>query len=307
VAPEISVIVPAYNAALTVDTTIDSVLAQTFGDFELIVVDDGSRDATPDVVASRDDPRVHLIRSENRGVSSARNLGLEHASGTYLAFLDSDDAWLPEKLERQHAALESAPEAGVCFASAQVVDDEFLAIGLDPAVDRRDFTKALLLEGNIIAGGGSSVMARASLVEGAGGFDTQLSQCADWDMWLRLSSVTRFIPLEDALVQYRSAPGSMSSNPDLLEQDTFALLDKFYARPHASAYSGVRRRAYANQWLVCAGTYLHAGRRRDALRCVAAGLRSDPRTVERVVSLPVRRLRRGARTGVHAPPPSARE
>jgi hypothetical protein len=126
-------------------------------------------------------------------------------------------------------------------------------------------------------------------------------------MWLRLSSITGFIPLEETLVLYRSAPGSMSSNPDLLERDTFAMLDAFYAGPHAETYRRVRRRAYANQWMVCAGTYLHAGRTRDALRCAAAGLRSDPRTIDRVISLPVRRLRRGARTGARAPAPSARE
>ena len=304
--PELSVIIPAYNAARTIGPAVDSVLAQTFADFELIVIDDGSRDATADAVEAYDDARLSLVRSENRGVSAARNLGLEHASGSFVAFLDADDAWRPEKLERQHASLASAPEAGVCFASAQVVDDGLRAIGLDPAVDRRDFTEALLLEGNIIAGGGSSVMARASLVERLGGFDAELSQCADWDMWLRLSSITGFIPLADALVQYRSAPGSMSSNPDLLEQDTIALLDKFYASQAASAYGRVRRRAYANQWMVCAGTYLQAGRKRDAVRCAAAGLRSDPRTVDRLISLPVRRLRRGARTGAHAPSPSAR-
>ena len=87
----------------------------------------------------------------------------------------------------------------------------------------------------------------------------------------------------------------MSSNPHLLERDTFAMLDKFYSGPRSAAYERVRNRAYANQWMVCAGTYLHAHRFRDAFRCVGAGLRSDPRTVSRVAALPVRWARRTLR------------
>jgi glycosyltransferase involved in cell wall biosynthesis len=271
-----------------VGTAVDSVLAQTFVDLELIVVDDGSRDDTAEVVRARDDRRLNLVRTENRGVAAARNRGLALAAGPYVAFLDADDAWEPTKLERQHLAMTETPRVGLCFASAQVVDNDLQPIGMDRAVDRSDYSQALLLEGNIVAGGGSSVLARTSVVHEAGCFDPGLSQCADWDMWLRLSTTTRFLPLQDALVLYRSAPGTMSSDPELLERDTFAMLDKFYAEAASAAYEGVRKRAYANQWMVCAGTYLHAGRLRESLRCVVAGLHSDPRTVSRLVSLPAR-------------------
>jgi glycosyltransferase involved in cell wall biosynthesis len=267
------------------------VLAQTFGDFELIVVDDGSSDDTG-LVAGRDDRRVNVVRSPNGGVAAARNRGLDVATGSFVAFLDADDAWQPTKLERQHAAISESPEVGLCFPSAQLVDDGLRPFGVDPAVDRSDYTEALLLEGNVVAGGGSSVLARTAAVEQAGRFDPQLSQCADWDMWLRMSMITGFLPLHEELVLYRSVPGTMSSDPQLLERDTFAMLDKFYAEPASGRYASVRRRAYANQWMVCAGTYLHARRLRDSLRCVVAGLRSDPRTVGRLVSLPLRWARR---------------
>ena len=180
------------------------------------------------------------------------------------------------------------PAVGLCFASAQLVDDDLRPIGMDRAVDRPDYSEALLLEGNIVAGSASSVMARTSVINQAGRFDPRLSQCADWDLWLRMSVITGFFPLHEPLVLYRSVPGTMSSDPELLERDTFALLDKFYAGPASAAYDGVRKRAYANQWMVCAGSYLHAGRLRDSLRCVVAGLRSDPRTVSRLMSFPVR-------------------
>src|SRR3954469_10276808 len=100
--PEVSVVIPAYNAAQTVGTAVDSVLAQTFADLELIVVDDGSRDDTAAVVRARDAPRGKLVRSSNQGVAAARNRGLALASGAFVAFLDADDAWQPTKLERQH-------------------------------------------------------------------------------------------------------------------------------------------------------------------------------------------------------------
>ena len=270
-------------------------LAQSFVDLELLVIDDGSQDDTADVVGARDDPRLNVISTENRGVSTARNRGLELAAGPYVAFLDADDAWQPTKLERQYHAMSDMPAVGMCFASAQMVDDDLRPIGMDWAVDRADYSEALLLEGNIVAGGGSSVLARTSVINRAGRFDPRLSQCADWDMWLRMSAITGFTPLYEPLVLYRSVPGTMSSDPELLERDTFALLDKFYASPASAAYHGVRKRAYANHWMVCAGSYLHAGRLQDSLRCVAAGLRSDPRTVSRLMSFPVRWANRAQR------------
>ena len=295
--PEISVIVPAYNAARTVGTAVDSVLAQSFTDVELIVIDDGSRDDTAVVIGDRDDPRLILVSTENWGVAAARNRGLEVARGSYVAFLDADDVWLRPKLERQHVAM-SKNAVGLSFVSAQVVDDDLCPIGIDSAVDRSDYTEALLVEGNIIAGSASSVMARRELIDEVGGFDPHLSQCADWDLWLRMSVVTSFLPLHEPLALYRGVPGTMSSDPELLERDTFALLDKFFAGSESLAYEPVRKRAYANHSMICAGSYLHAGCLRDSLRCAVSGLRSDPRTAGRLAALPARwadRARRGLR------------
>ena len=100
--PEISVIIPAYNASRTIGPTIESVLAQTFTDFELLVIDDGSTDDTADIVSAVGDLALNCVRTENGGVSVARNRGLDMATGAYVAFLDADDAWRPAKLERQH-------------------------------------------------------------------------------------------------------------------------------------------------------------------------------------------------------------
>jgi glycosyltransferase involved in cell wall biosynthesis len=288
VSAEVSVVIPAYNAARTIGKTVDTVLAQTFPDFELIVVDDGSKDDTADIVEAVGDSRVTCVRTQNGGVSVARNRGLERASGRYVAFLDADDAWKPAKLERQHAAMKANPDVGVSFPATVVVDDDLRPTAAHEAVHRDDYTAALLLEGNIIAGSASSVMARASLFDEVGGFDPSLSLCADWDMWLRLSAAASFVPIDEPLALYRSIPGTMSSDPAVLERDTFAMFDKFFASPASARYDGIRRRAYGNQWMVCAGSYLHTRDVRDALRCAVAGLRSDPRTMSRLVSFPAR-------------------
>jgi glycosyltransferase involved in cell wall biosynthesis len=300
--PEISVIIPAYNASRTVAATVDSVLGQTFGDLELLVIDDGSKDDTAEVVDARDDPRVKCIRTDNGGVSVARNRGLDLAKAPYVAFLDADDAWEPTKLEQQHRVMSESPEVGLCFASTRHVDDDLETIALHRAPQRSDYSEALLLEGNIIAGSASSVMARTSAINEAGRFDPRLSLCADWDMWLRMSVVTSFLALDEALVLYRSVPGTMSGDPKVLERDTFALLDKFYANTASAPYERLRKSVYANQWMVCAGSYLHTRRLRHSLRCVAAGLRSDPREVSRLMSFPARWADRARRRVQGLPP-----
>ena len=300
--PEISVIIPAYNAARTVGAAVDSVLAQSFAGFELLVIDDGSQDDTAGVVNARNDPRVKCVRTENGGVSVARNRGLDLAAGASVAFLDADDAWKPTKLEQQHRAMSDQPDVGLCFASTEHVDDDLRTIGLHAAPQRSDYCQALLLEGNIIAGSASSVMARTSAIDQAGRFDPRLSLCADWDMWLRMSVVTSFLALDEALVLYRNAPGTMSGDPKVLERDTFALLDRFYSSRASAPYAQLRDRAYANQWMVCAGSYLHTRHPREALRCVAAGLRTDPRTVSRLAHLPVRWADRARRRVLGRPP-----
>jgi glycosyltransferase involved in cell wall biosynthesis len=304
--PEVSVIVPAYNASGTIAATVDSVLAQTFDDFELLVIDDGSTDDTAEIVARRDDPRINCVRTENGGVSVARNRGLDIARGTYVAFLDADDAWRPRKLERQRGALTDSLDAGLCFAATEHADDELRPVAMHAAPRRSDYTSALLLEGNIISGSASSVMARRSAIDRAGRFDPSLSLCADWDMWLRVSAVTGFLAVDEPLVLYRSVPGTMSGDPRVLERDTFAMLDKFYEDPASAPYAGMRDRVYANQWMVCAGSYLHARKLRDSLRCVAAGVRADPRTVRRLVSVPGRWADRARRRVQGRPPRDAK-
>jgi glycosyltransferase involved in cell wall biosynthesis len=294
--PRVSVVIPAYNAARTVGHALDSVLAQTFSDFEVLVIDDGSTDDTAKVVRARNDPRVRCITTANGGVSRARNHGIELSAAPLIAFLDADDLWFPMKLERQVETMAAHPTAGLSFTSVELVDGDLGHIGVIHAENYSDFCEALLVIGNIIGGSASSAMLRRSVLQAIGGFDPDLSQCADWDLWLRASLESEFVPITEVLMRYRKAPGSMSSDPDLLERDTFALLDRFFSTAASAPYQPVKRKAYANHWMICAGTYLHAGRRGDAIRCVGHGLTEDPRSLRRPLLLPGRRLARLARS-----------
>lgn len=197
-APRHSVVVPAYNAPGTIRTTIESVLAQSAGDLELIVVDDGSADDTPEVVAgyAREDSRITLIRQENAGTAGARNRGLAESSGAFVSLLDNDDAWLPPHLELAEEAFAADPSAGIAYGDAWILDDEtkrvhrrpslsFYGDRAEPVASAEEVLGALLRKNFITAS--SATMTRDAL-ERVGDFDASLRGTDDWDMWLRITA-----------------------------------------------------------------------------------------------------------------------
>ena len=253
-------------------------------------MDDGSTDETRRVAQSTGDPRIRVLSVPNGGVSSARNHGISATDSSHVAFLDADDLWRPEKLDRQVAALQANPDAGFCVTGAVRIDGESREVGEMPLWQPKDVCEALLLH-SMVVGCLSSGIARRNVLERVGLFDPRFSQSADWDLWLRLAATTRFLIVDEDLVRYRTAPGNMSSNIELLERDTFGVLDSFFSNPSSNPYAELRARAYGAHWLVCAGSYLHAGKRPDAIRCLAHALRAYPAGVRRPLGLPVRWLR----------------
>ena len=183
--PTVSVIIPAYNRATTIRRAIDSVLSQTHQGFEIIVIDDGSTDATADIVAAIEDPRLRLIRHDRRrGGSAARNTGIREGSAPFVAFLDSDDEWLASKLERQLEIFERSDEhlALVYTGAVWLYPDG----AVDHVVARRYADLAhRLLTVNVI-GETSLGMVRRTALNEIGGFDETLPSCQDMDVWLRL-------------------------------------------------------------------------------------------------------------------------
>jgi O-antigen biosynthesis protein len=220
--PLVSVVVPTYNRATLVCRAVRSVLAQTFPDYEVLVVDDGSTDETEEAVRSIPDPRVHYLRqSRNRGVSAARNRGIRAARGEFIAFLDSDDEWLPEKLERQVRVLQEAPEeVGLVYSGVRSVDGSGSGWTFRPR--HRGDVYGEILEANPIHSG-SSVMVRRNVVRTAGFFDEGIPAIEDFDYWIRIARFYRFEAVDEPLVRYHDVDGldrkSLSTEDNLAARE----------------------------------------------------------------------------------------
>ena len=290
--PKVSVIIPAYNAERFLRQTIESVLAQTFRDFEIIVVDDGSKDETAEIAESFGAP-VICRRKTNGGVSSARNLGIKEAKGEYVAFLDADDLWEPTKLEKQVARLDEQPQVGLCFAAVQRIDENDLPLNKIEAEDYPDFCEALLLYSCVVSGSCSSAMIRKKLTETAGKFNEDYTNYEDWDYWLRLSLLTEFSAIPEYLVKYRLVRESASFNPRNAERDVLRILNNLFSSADLPAkYAVLRNRSLSNNWLILSGEYLHSGGYADSLRCLWNALRIYPANAGYPLKLPIRWTKR---------------
>jgi len=230
--PLVSVVLPTYNRASLLRRSIDSVLEQTWQDFELIVVDDGSTDGTRETVAGTPDPRVRYVaRESNGGVAAARNTGVRAATGRYLAFHDSDDEWLPEKLARQVQALQPLDETcmSVCgvrrtFPAAGGAG----AGGLTYPRSASDWNKGLDWSGVLASGVAytqSWLVPRRAVVD-AGGFDERLCIWDDWDLLIRLSRRLPIRTLPEPLVISERGADSLSADPQRFVRDMPVILEK---------------------------------------------------------------------------------
>jgi glycosyltransferase involved in cell wall biosynthesis len=217
--PDVSVVIPSKNRSAILATTLEMALGQDGVDHEVVVVDDGSTDDTQAMLAAIEDPRLRSVRHEqSRGVGAARNRGVEEARGEWVAFLDDDDLWAPDKLRVQLAALQAS---GALFAYGEslVLDEERSAVERDQgAPDPAELPK-LLRDGNAIPGGCSNVVTRRKAALAVGGFDPKLSMVADWDMWLRLADEGPAVRCPETVVAYRKHTRNMSLGAMLVEED----------------------------------------------------------------------------------------
>jgi len=181
--PTVSVVIPSYNRASFLREAIDSVLGQDSDDFELIVIDDGSTDDTPRLLRSY--PDIRVVRQDRRGVSAARNAGIRRASGRFLAFLDSDDLWLPGKLSAQIAFFKTRPKAVVCQTEEIWIRS---GVRVNPKRRHRKYA-GMIFERSVelCLVSPSAVMLERSLLDEVGWFDESLPACEDYDLWLRIA------------------------------------------------------------------------------------------------------------------------
>lgn len=202
--PSVSVIIPTYNRAKLVCEAIGSVLGQTFADFEVIVVDDGSIDDTEKVVRGFLDPRIIYVRQENKGRSHARNYALNLARGRYIAFLDSDDLYLPEKLAIQVDYLDGHPHVGMVYTSAYCIDRFGNAMSEDYIACVSGWIYRMIAFFVPVTITLPTVMARRELFDAVGGFDEHMHRFEDTDMWRRISKVTQIDALSEFTCKLRS-------------------------------------------------------------------------------------------------------
>jgi len=207
--PLVSVILPVYNGAETLRASIACVLDQTFRDFELIILDDGSKDSSPEVIASFDDPRIRAYRHDNRGLAATLNRGIELARGTYLARQDQDDLSLPTRFEKQVAHLEAHPNCALLGTRAAIwVGDTPTDRAHDHPLDDAALRFDLMFDNPFVH---SSVMLRRSAVIAVGGYATEHErQPEDYELWSRLARRWKVANLAEKLVIYREMPSSMT-------------------------------------------------------------------------------------------------
>ncbi|RMG30821.1 MAG: glycosyltransferase family 2 protein [Gammaproteobacteria bacterium] len=215
----IAAVIPAWNAAPWIARAIESVLAQSRPPEELIVVDDGSTDATAEIVRGFGD-RVRLVSQANRGLSAARNAGIRAAGTDWIAFLDADDYWQPGKLEAQARLLADRPELAFVSCAARLVYEDGGEAGHWPCMSEQEARtplETLFRRHAAVAGSGSAVVARRDLLLAAGGFDESLRALEDIDMWMRLAQRGGYACLPEPLVVIRRRRGSMSGDLDVMK------------------------------------------------------------------------------------------
>ncbi len=261
--PHVSIVVPAYNAARTLPNTIAALLAQTYLDFEIVVVDDGSSDITPAIVKSfQNDPRVRLVQQRNRGLAGARNSGISAAHGTLIGFCDADDLWEPSKLRTHVRHLKDAPGVGVSYAGSSLITDDGMLMKQAQRPRLQDIDAAHILLRNPIGNGSAPIIRRAVFdaiayrpgFEDARDwyFDETFRQSEDIECWMRIALTTTwtFEGVPGLLTRYRVSAGGLSAATDRQLASWEAMMAKLapYA-PALFAEFGPAARAYQLRYL----------------------------------------------------------
>lgn len=227
--PVISVITPVYNGEKTIRETIESVLKQTFSDFEYIIINDSSEDATLAIVESFSDPRIKVFTYPRGNPSISRNRGITHTSGEYLAFIDADDVWTSDKLETQLIALQKNPEAALAYSWNNYIDESshFLRPGCHFTVTENVYAQLLLI--NFIENG-SNVLIRKQAIAEVGDFNPNFAWGEDWDLWLRLAARYPFVAVSKVQVLYRVSANTMTQNISRMETTCLEVMELAFER-----------------------------------------------------------------------------
>jgi len=287
-APTVSVVVPVHNVETTVAETLRSLLAQTFRDFEVIVVDDGGTDGSMEIVGMFDDPRIRIRRQLNGGLNSARNAGLRLARGRLVAFLDADDLWRPDMLARHVAHFDAHPEVGISYSPSALIGENGRSLGIRQRPKLRDIGARDVICRNPLGNGSAGVFRRevfddVAFTDADGKpcwFDETFRQSTDIECWMRIVALSdwRFRGVPETLVQYRVCAGGLSANTErqlmFWERALAALAD---LRPDLAEAFGGLARAYQYRYLARRAVSARDGR--GAWRFMRLALAEDARIV----------------------------
>jgi len=270
---KVSIIIPAYRVEKYIGAAVTSVFKQSYKEFELLIIDDGSPDKTVEICQQFTDSRIKIISQKNRGLAGARNTGIRHAQGEYLALLDGDDLWLPEKLEKHVEHLDNSPSVGISFSRSAFINEAGNSLGTYLMPKLKDITPPYLLRDNPIANGSAAVIRREvfeaiKFQENLYGtiedfyFDEHFRQAEDIECWLRIAIQTKWqiegIP--EVLTLYRVNSGGLSAS--LLKQ--LESLEKVIEKTRSYAPELIAQwedsaRAYQLRYLARSAVRLQAG------------------------------------------------
>lgn len=259
--PTVSVIIPTYNRANLVGKAIKSVLSQTYQDFEIIVIDDGSTDNTEETVKSFNNFKIRYIcHSDNRGISAARNTGIRASRGEYIALLDSDDEWLPEKLDKQIKILQDGPpELGVVYSDLLYIDENGKNMNKLRNPKKEGYIYEDLLGENCI-GPPSTLLIRKECFHKVGLFDDLVNGMEDWDLSIRIAKYYRFSHIKIPLMKYRLHSNQISKNLRVKNIAAKRILVKYASELE------IRRVAHSKHYFHIGNRFCHMGKTKEGQR-----------------------------------------
>ncbi len=259
----VSVAIATYNMGQYLPQAVESVLAQTYPNVEVQIVDDGSTDETPSILKQLErDRRVHSCRQVNSGQARAKNRAVSLSRGSYVAFLDADDVWHPDKLERQMRLFQGRPELGVVYSDYECVDAQGRPLDKGVTPMRRGWVTGPLLIENFVCY--SAGVVRRECLERNGGFDESLQMGIDYDLWLRLSAQWQFDFVPAATVSYRIWAGQMSKNYRKRYESAIHIMKTFLEKNPGIVNTSVIRCAWAHTYAGRGDTTLWQERDRSA-------------------------------------------
>jgi glycosyltransferase involved in cell wall biosynthesis len=292
--PLVSVVIPAYNAARTLKETVRSVFEQTVQNFEIVIVDDGSKDDTIAVAESIQDARVRVIAQPNGGASVARNTGLKAARGEFVALLDADDLWMPHKLERQLAVLNGEKDVNAVQTGAYYVNDALEVLSVRPCFESKNALLETLRFQNM-PGVMSSLLIRREAFKKIGYFNTDLLMIEDWEMMIRVARFGNLKSLPEPLFLYRFHVGNRSVYMGDHIAAGYKILDDFFKDETLPPdIKKNKNLAYSALNLMLCGGAFNVGRFGEAFKWGTKATLAHISALKHIAALPLRKLKRNS-------------